>query len=1181
MASTAPPLAGNDVDLAVRPTVFIGLGGTGMEVLLRLRRRILAERWNGQQLESLADFPIAAFLHFDTDSRATVQSGINPEEDPYLKLISLDSDAIRANGFRPGRFQASIDNYPYLRDWLPSESLAQINTDEGAAQIRAVSRLMFFDRIAAFDSEVRKRAAMVTANLNNRETLDRLGLAPDKKLRAVVVAGLGGGTGAGAFIDAGLFLRAITGTEFGEVDAYLMLPSGFHSFGARTQANGFAALTELEHAMRKASPPFVESWSASFRPSIDANRQRPFSNVYLFDVANIESNRSNRPEPIFEMMADSLFEDFGTSGFAERKRSARSNKAEAKAKIFRPAAIDGDTSLRGFEFSSAYSSIGQARLTTRGALALDEAAEIASQKMLSSFFGVALAGDSRKAQPKDRDRFLDQALGLGPRIYGDFPPHLKPLPPAITARRLCDMILSGAGVRALDAELVDVVNAEFESMRLSLANPSDWTVNARRLAEEFKGQVLPAAGAPALRERKVADGRAALARRWFSNDASIGSGSLLDALFQRIDDRAQGGVDFTISLIADVREALERGDGPIAQLETAAVELERVAEKLHEASFNSALDSVDKALKLRFLAGADLDSAETYLKSAANCLAEGLAFRLRARAAREGAALLLETIEKLGRRVPNTEAMPRWSGLLGKLHAYRDAVERLIADAARERSKIQDLARTGNTGTALVVEDNSAKEPIQKVLIEAETWADESFRSLGQCRALLPRLERGDGAFEVLNALRNSARHKLDALRNTMPSITDALAALPAGKADALLGQLMSWAMPWIEISNDSDFKPNYNDQCQLLLATGDTDGFLAHFGGRLNQLAPEGLKPEMQPSGSSSELIAYCEISGFPLDWLAGMRDAWKREYQATLLGHSDSIYPVHVHKDQMRFAMPLVPTVREITHLKADLALLFRASLLGVVQRRASGEWQINLSPGRQPSWLAIGSETEIRRRSIAATVRAALETQVAAAETALGPLTLTALIQLTEHLAHDVYAPRKIKGGQGEQEIYGFGFKVARTLIDDWKAQRSAQMGDAAMKLPAWEAWLRANPDSWSQAVIGSANDAPTVETDARSDRRRLNDSLANEAALRKLLEPATIAPPPPPPPPMAGKWWLHSGGTTTGPFGFDQLADMLGGALNADTQLCPVGSQQWQTAAQTDGVGALFAPPPPPR
>ncbi|MHB0986395.1 MAG: hypothetical protein ACYC05_12495 [Sulfuricella sp.] len=50
------------------PTLFIGLGGTGAEVLWRIRRNILSKEWHDKsdqpfELGSLEEFPFAQFLH--------------------------------------------------------------------------------------------------------------------------------------------------------------------------------------------------------------------------------------------------------------------------------------------------------------------------------------------------------------------------------------------------------------------------------------------------------------------------------------------------------------------------------------------------------------------------------------------------------------------------------------------------------------------------------------------------------------------------------------------------------------------------------------------------------------------------------------------------------------------------------------------------------------------------------------------------------------------------------------------------------------------------------------------------------------------------------------------------------------------------------------------------------------
>ena len=53
----------------LRPTLYIGVGGTGMEVMMRVRRRILNASWGNDKvrLQSLCEFPLAQFIHFDLD----------------------------------------------------------------------------------------------------------------------------------------------------------------------------------------------------------------------------------------------------------------------------------------------------------------------------------------------------------------------------------------------------------------------------------------------------------------------------------------------------------------------------------------------------------------------------------------------------------------------------------------------------------------------------------------------------------------------------------------------------------------------------------------------------------------------------------------------------------------------------------------------------------------------------------------------------------------------------------------------------------------------------------------------------------------------------------------------------------------------------------------------------------
>src|SRR5690606_17110360 len=135
--------------------------------------------------------------------------------------------------------------------------------------------------------KIRVKLKTLKSGLSHEQQLNHLGLKMERsKFRIVVVGSVAGGTGSGCFLDIGWLARWLADTEVGSADVDLMLfmPTGYNQAGKdRTEANGYAALMELESAMR-GNRAFVGRWDPHDRPTLD---REPYKEVFLIDSGNL------------------------------------------------------------------------------------------------------------------------------------------------------------------------------------------------------------------------------------------------------------------------------------------------------------------------------------------------------------------------------------------------------------------------------------------------------------------------------------------------------------------------------------------------------------------------------------------------------------------------------------------------------------------------------------------------------------------------------------------------------------------------------------------------------------------------------------------------------------------------------------------------------------------------------
>jgi Tubulin like/zinc-ribbon domain len=295
------------------PTVLVGVGGTGHEVLSRVRR--LVEETYG----SLRNFPIISFLIIDTDREYKVT---NPGA---AGSAFKDNEKFWASvsGSEVKKIISDIENFPWISRWFPTELERNIGAIEvGAGQIRAYGRFAFFCNY----HKIQRRFNEICDSVKGHENFmgDKYGIKVDTtSLNAFVVGSLSGGTGSGMLIDIGYCIRHwLRGQGSSTVTAIVPMPTAFASIniGDRVLANGYAALMELSYFSDHRTE-YDAQFSSQLTDEI-RSKSAPFDFTYLVGTKNGETEFTL--DRIREMIAQNIFLDL-TSDFAPYKRSIRDN----------------------------------------------------------------------------------------------------------------------------------------------------------------------------------------------------------------------------------------------------------------------------------------------------------------------------------------------------------------------------------------------------------------------------------------------------------------------------------------------------------------------------------------------------------------------------------------------------------------------------------------------------------------------------------------------------------------------------------------------------------------------------------------------------------------------------------------------------------------------------------------
>ena len=264
--------------------LVIGIGGTGIDALLRLKRQInrnfkLPIDNETQKRREKPDN--IEFLAFETNEK--------DKNKKYIDMgLDIDNELVMLSNAETGQIMQSR---PILDDYYTSWLSPELNVSEGTTGAngnRQAGRLLMFSKITTVVESIRKKIKVLSEGT-------------DKKLYVFILTGVCGGTGSGCFLDIAYIVRGIMKDRYGpagvdraDILGYIFLPDvnlSNKNLTIQTQEyikkNGYAALKELDYWMNIEDR--QEQFTQKYGDVLDVDSSMPpFNLCHLISATSIK-----------------------------------------------------------------------------------------------------------------------------------------------------------------------------------------------------------------------------------------------------------------------------------------------------------------------------------------------------------------------------------------------------------------------------------------------------------------------------------------------------------------------------------------------------------------------------------------------------------------------------------------------------------------------------------------------------------------------------------------------------------------------------------------------------------------------------------------------------------------------------------------------------------------------------
>ncbi|MDP2310800.1 MAG: tubulin-like doman-containing protein [Pseudomonadota bacterium] len=335
-------------------TVFVGLGGSGAKSLLHLRRLVM------ERFGKAGALPGIAYLSIDTDTSSSEPPPTQGKRDLFEDEIRFGAEErVNLTANFSSLIGENLSRNPHIREWWDASYAipAGLRIEQGAGQIRPLARLTWFSNREAIIAKLTAAHRKVTSAEVVSERVDL-----DAGVRFVIVAGWGGGTGAGTFLDTAALIRASFGAV--SVDGIFILAGVFRAVEgafAKVAANSHACLTEINHHL---THPFTVRWTGT---DLDTRVKGLFDRYVLFSGTNAAGQTLAKDDDCYRSIGEALFLDFSAGKMSAWIRGVQVNRKQYLSSYvtypYHVETPEGEKQeLNGERWYTAFSSFGISKL---------------------------------------------------------------------------------------------------------------------------------------------------------------------------------------------------------------------------------------------------------------------------------------------------------------------------------------------------------------------------------------------------------------------------------------------------------------------------------------------------------------------------------------------------------------------------------------------------------------------------------------------------------------------------------------------------------------------------------------------------------------------------------------------------------------------------------------------------